>query len=181
MSFFLLPMEGAGTKADPRREKYIPALGVARAIVDHDDVAVVWADTSPAQEAVLVLNPDVFLVPALDQQIALTATQNALETFNIPAQWVTAGMTYREVLRGIIGMAQLIQRTQGLGVKFRLAGKLDRTIGSLAANVQQVLADAADSMGLDRSNVTGATTVRSALWILGKQFLDGRGVQLADL
>jgi hypothetical protein len=181
MSFFIIPMEGAGTEADPRREKYVPALGVDRAIVDHDDNAVVWANTTPEQDAALALNADVIVVPPLDNEVAVVATQNALEALNIPAQWITAGMTYREVLRVIVGMAQLIQRCDGLGVRFRLAGNMDRTMASLAANVRQVLSDASDSLGLDRSEIVGTTTVRQALRILGKQFLDGRGVRLADL
>ena len=181
MSFFILPMEGAGTKADPRREKYIPALGVDRALVDHDDTAIVWADTSPAQDAALELNADVTVVPPLDDTVALNATKNALEAHDLPAHWITAGMTYRDVLRILVGMAQLIQRTQNLGFQLKLAGNMDLTLGSLSAPIRQALADASDQLGLDSSSITGATTVRVALHTLGKQFADGRGVQLGDL
>lgn len=181
VSFFIIPMEGTGTRADPRREKYVPALGVDRAIVDHNDVAIVWANTTPPQDAALALNADVILVPALDLPVAVVATQTALEALNIPAHWITAGMTYREVLRALVGIAQLLQRCDGLGLRFQLVGNLDRTIASLTVNVRQVLADAADSLGLDRSTIIGTTTVRQALRILGAQFIAGRTIQLGDL
>jgi hypothetical protein len=181
VSFFIIPMEGLGTRADPRREKYVPALGVDRAIVDHDDTAIVWANTTPAQDAALALHADVILVPALDLPVALVTLQTALEALNIPAQWITAAMTNRDVLRALVGMAQLLQRCTGLGVSFKLAGNLDLTMSQLSVAVRTVLASASDSLGLDRSTIVGTTTVRQALRILGKQFLDGRGVQLADL
>jgi len=181
MSFFIIPMEGAGTKLDPLREKYVPALGVDRAIVDHDDNAIVWADTTPAQDAALALNADVIVVPPLDDLVALGATQAELEAISIPAQWITAAMTYRDVLRALVGIAQLIQRTEGLGFKLKLAGNLDLTMAQIPVDIRQALADASDQLGLDRSTIVGTTTVRAALRILGKQFLDGRGVRLGDL
>lgn len=181
MSFFIIPLEGTGTSADPFREKYVPALGVDRAIVDHDANAIVWANCSPAQEATVAANADVILVPPLDNTVALVATQNALEALNIPAQWITAAMTYRDVLRALVGAAQFIQRCSGLGVPLKLAGNLDTQMSALPANIRQVLAAASDSLGLDRSTVTGTTTVRQIIRIAGQQFVAGVGVHLADL
>ena len=182
MSFYVVPMIGVGTRQDPRRPKYIAALGVQFAIMDMDTSAVVWADTTPAQEAAVGANSDALVVPPLDNTVALNATKNALEALNIPAQWVTAGMTYRNVLRVVCGMAALIQRTDGLGAKLTLTpARLDLTMAQIPANLRQSLADASDSLGLDRSSIVNGTTVRAALKILGQQFLDGIGISLGDL
>lgn len=182
MSFFIVPIVGTGTRADPFLPKYIPALGVPWQWRDLPrNWGVVWADASPAQESTVGANADAIVVPPLDNTIALTATQNALEALNVPAQWLTSGMTYRTVLRVIVGMANFAERCDGMGLQLTLAGNLDKTLSQFSAQTRQILADAADSLGLDRTGITGTTTVRETLRIMGQQFAAGTSIVLGDL
>ena len=95
MSFYLVPIIGAGTRLDPRRPKYLTELGVDWAMCDFIDTAIAWASTTPAQETAIAANADARLIPPLDNTVAVNATKQALEDLSMPAQWVTAGMTYR--------------------------------------------------------------------------------------
>lgn len=181
MSFYIVPMIGTGIGADPRQAKYIAALGVNYTVIDCDQVAIVWANASVAQDDAMALNVDAFVIPPIDNNVAVAATQAALESFNIPAQWVSAGMTYRQALRVVAGMAQLIQRTEGLGAKLGLAGRLDLTVAAIPVAMRNALTSAADSLALDRTTIVGATTVREALRILGQQFVAGNAIRLGNL
>ena len=190
MSFFITPMEsfihpkyGAGV-----RPKYVTELGVAWAVcrfgIQVGDPSISWANATPEQEASVGANADAVVVPVLDNTIgtgALTPVRNQIEAMSLPAQWVQTGMTYRTVLRVLVGMAQLMQRMRGLGQPVRLPGNLDRTIGSLSLAIRQALATAADQLGIDRTEITSSTTLREALRNAGQQFASGHGVALGDL
>lgn len=183
MTFFVLPIEsvihGSG---QIRQEKYIPALGVDRQLVDFGANAIVWANTSAGQDTTLGANADVIVVPPLDNVVALVATKNALEALNIPAQWITGGMTYRAVLRVLVGMAAFYVRTvDTFGTALTLAGNLDKTLSQLTAGQRSALSNASDSLGLDRSSITVSTTVREALRIIGQQFANNMSAALSDL
>lgn len=180
MSFFLVPIEGAGTSADPRRPKYMRALGVVYSQCSLGDSAVVFTISNASQDAAIAANADVRQIPPLDNVVAVAATQQALEDLNIPSQWVVAGMTYRSVLRVVIGMAQLVQRMKGMGLPVVIAGNLDKTMSQFSAAIRQGLSDAAVSLDLDVSGISGATTLREALRNAGEQFV-ARGVALGDL
>jgi len=180
MSFFIVPIEGAGTKADPRRPKYIPALGVQWSMCDLDEAAIVWAATSPSQDTAVDANADATLIPPLQNSVNVAQTQAALEALNIPAQWITSAMTYRTVLRVVVGIAQFIQRTEGLGQKLTLAGRLDLTMSQIPVAIRDALLAAADSLNIDRSAIVGTTTVREALRDLGQQFARRR-IVIGDL
>jgi hypothetical protein len=190
MSFFLVPNIGAGTRADPHRPKYVDERGVMTVLgakvdnwttVDFIDTAVVWADTSPAQDAALGADTEVRVIPPLDDTIAVNATKQELEDMGMPAQWVTAGMTYRTVLRFVVGMAQLLQRASTIfGSSISPAGKLDLTLGSLSQTLRDALAQACDEFGINRTGMVGSTTLREALRDFGQQFVT-RGVHIGDL
>ena len=126
MSFFIVPIVGSGTRADPFEPKYIPALGVETAMIRWNGTGIVWANATPDQEASVGANADAIVIPPLDNTINLTAVQNELEALNIPAQWVTGSMTYRTVLRVVCGMAALLRRIAGNGITLSLAGNLDK-------------------------------------------------------
>jgi hypothetical protein len=180
VSYFVIPFDAPDAKGR-LRPKYVPAMGVSYSSVGIDVNAVVWADTTPAQGAALALNADVIVIPPIDNSTAVATTQAALEAMNIPAQWVTGAMTYRDVLRAVVGMAMLIQGTQGLSVPLTLAGNLDLTMAQIPANVRAALAQASDKQGLDRSSIVGATTVRQALQILGAQYIARNTVYLGGI
>jgi hypothetical protein len=171
MTFLLLPLEGDGlTHLTGFRPKYIPALGVSFASIAFDGNSLVSATLTAQQETDIALNADVILIPPLDNTVAVTATKNSLEAINIPAQWVTAGMTYRQVLKVVAGLFLLLQRINGRSALLHLAGNLDKTLAQIPANTCAQLANASDDLGLDRSAVTNSTTVREALRIAGQQF-----------
>lgn len=182
MSIFVVPIAGTGQRTDPYRPKYVKDLPVRWLWVATPlDWGIAWADATPAQEAAIGANADAIVIPALDGTVALAATKSALEGLNVPAQWVTAGMTYRTVCRVVVGMACLIQGCDGLGQKIALAGNLDKTLAQFSQAVRDNLAAASDSLGLDRSAVTGTTTLREAIRIAGQQFAAGKTIHLGDL
>lgn len=184
MSFFLVPIEGTGTRADPFRPKYIPALGVQWSMVDFGSIGICWANATSTQETAITANSDAVLVPPLDNVIAagaLATVRNAVEALHVPAKWITAGMTYRSIVKALVGMAQLTHRMAGMGVKLVLAGNLDSTISAFPNNAQTVFAAAIDSLGLNRSAIVGSTTLRAALLNIGQQFVQGNAIILGDL
>lgn len=181
MSFFLIPITGAGTKLDPRRPKYVRGL-CQWAAFDFAETAILWTDGT--QDAAISANLDVVTIPPLDNLV--TAGNRAtviaqIESLDIPAQWVQVGMTFRTVVRVCIGEGMCIQRMNGMGLKPVIKGHLDDQINTFPANMVQGLADAADSLGLDRSRITGTTLLRDALFDVGQQFASGRIVRLGDL
>src|SRR3990167_9302367 len=119
LRLYLMPITGAGTsQADPRQPKYTADLGPEWSMMDYGLVpwCIVAAERDDAVHAALTANADVRAVPVdLDSTVgaALSATQTALETARIPAGWVTAGMTWRQVLRPVMGLFQLAQRYHG--------------------------------------------------------------------
>lgn len=158
--------------------------GVSWGAVDAGESMIVYAVTTPTMDTNLTAMPDVVVVPPLDNVItagAVNAVQNQIEALNLPAHWVTAGMTYRTVLRVLVGMVQLIQRMDSLGQRVRLTGNLDRTIGSLSAAIQTALTTACDQLGIDHSTIIGTTTVREALRIFGQEFIAGQSISLGPL
>ena len=186
MSFFLVPIIGTGTHSDPLRPKYVADMGIPNvSFVRFGASAITYANATPADEATIGANADAVVVPPLDNTIgsgALSAVQAEIEALNMPAGWVSVGMTYRSVLRVLVGMAQLIQRVTGiLGSAPVIAGHLNDTIGSFSVAIRNAIAQACDDLGINRTNITGSTTLRAALLDFGQQFIAGRTITLGDL
>ena len=188
---YLLPIIGSGVKGDARRPKYITNFNdwsmmdygfqpVALAAVDIDDVS----------DASLSANADVQKIPDnLDQTIgaaALAIVQSALEDRNLPSQWVTQGITYRELLRTLYGFFSFVQRYATIANTTALllgrAVTLNTQLNQLSAGVRQNLRDTATSLGLDISGLAGTTTIRAALknvadqW--GRRFFNVGGINI---
>jgi hypothetical protein len=172
---YLLPMV---TKAFPplgnsRVPKYItdgPYAAYAISDYGFQGWCLCAADISDATQTALLLNADVTKIPDnLDQQIgaALATVQAVLEGANIPAGWVTIGMTYRTMLWIILADFKFMQRflgvTQVLNAFLSGAVTLDTTFGSLSALNRQRLLDTAASLKLDTAGFTGASTLRQIL------------------
>jgi hypothetical protein len=146
---------------------------------------LVSADTDEATHATLAALPRVTQIPAdLDQQLsagAVNAVQNALEARNIPAHWVSTNLTYRQVLRVVMGIfqfAQVYYRLHSLTL-FRGGVNLDTQASQIPLAERNRLQQAAQTAGLDVSGITGTTTVRQILRQLGEQWLD-RPVKLGE-
>jgi hypothetical protein len=131
---------------------------------------LVAADVTTPQHNAIAANVDVTAVPAnLDGTVGaqLATVQNKLELANLPAHWVTSGMTWRTVLKWTIRLLLLQQRFSGLdhaAARLFSGGiTLDSTVGDLPVVVRQRLNAAAQRWGLDTSAITLSTTIRSAL------------------
>ena len=128
------------------------------------------AEVSAAQHAAIAANAPITVVPAdLSGNVGgqRANVEAALESWNIPGTWVTSGMSYREVLRGVATIFQVAQRLHGLyGVRAFPPGiTLGTTMAELTQAQRNALAAVNDSFGWDRSQVTGATTLRQ--WLRG--------------
>ena len=141
-----------------------------------EDVGLTMADVDDTQHALLSAQLDVLAVPSLDNTIANVAVRNqvrtALEAVSVPGLWVTAGMTYRSVIRVMLGMWQFHNRLVAL-VQHRIfdgSVNLEMTVADIPLATRNQLQVAADGMGLDYSAVTGSTTIRQLLKGMGDQF-----------
>jgi hypothetical protein len=180
---FTLPVVGAGTgQTDPRRPKYMnetPSLaGVQWAMMDygHHPGCLMAADVTNTQRNTLSGQADVALVPvSLDTTVgsALAQTQNVLEALQVPAGWVQTTTTWREVVRSVGGLLQFAQRYAGLtnGQDLLPAGvNLNAAMSTVSQARRDAIQATADSFGYDTSAITGSTTIRQALKILGDQW-----------
>lgn len=171
-----MPKIGSGTFTDPYRPAYIPR--VVASIMDYgrEPWMLVFADVTPAQHTEIMTNADATAIPAnLDSTVgsALATVQAKLEAANIPSQWVTSGMTWRVVVKWTIRILQIMNRFYGLnGVAERLFSlvTMDDPVSSIPQTTRQRLISAAQTLGLDTSDITLAMTVRAALIQLGQQW-----------
>jgi hypothetical protein len=102
--------------------------------------------------------------------------EDSLESHNLPGNWVTTGMTYRFVLRVIVGVILLAQRFRGLdtgaggpGSLFPSGVTLATTFNAMPVDFRTRLQDAAVSLGYNISALTGTDTMRTMLKAIGEQ------------
>lgn len=179
--FYLVPTIGQGSPiTDPRRPKYInhvttPTIRWRAMHYGLEPVSLLAADLTGGQHTALVANSDVVSIPTnIDATIsagALTAVQTNLAALNIPSEWVTTAHTYRDVLRLVGKVFQVAQRLRGrFGHRLFESGiTLTTTLSQLTQNQRDHLVAAADSFGIDTSQATGATTIRTCLRVLAQQ------------
>lgn len=175
--FYIVPKIGDGSDANPYGPAYVEGLSSRWTGMDYglEPVFLVCADVSPAQHTAITANADVISVPAnLSNQIgaSLAAAQAALESVNIPANWITSNMTWSTALRGVAIMFMILQRMNGRGFISRFFDSgitLNSTIGDLPQNVRTRLQEAAVSLGANVSSINLSTTLRSALRTVGSQ------------
>lgn len=153
--------------------------------VDAGDAMIVYSpDSTASDDTFLAAQADCVTVPPLDNLITagtLAAVKAQLEARGLPAGWVTIGMSYRTVLRVMVGLVQLVQRMTALGQPITLTGNLDRTLGSLSAPIQAAITQACADLAIDTTNIGTGTTVRAALLDVGQQFVAGHSVSLGPL
>lgn len=178
--FYLLPLvTGIEPRPHARVPKYIFNQGLRPNVMDMglDDLALVRLDADQTihdlldqQSDVFAIsdNPDVTLVPR-----DVMALSNALTARNLPAQWVTAGMSYRDALAQIAGMFQFAQRyTARHGLSLREVRALDTEWDSLPVATRQRLIDTADSFGNDRTELASGRDLDAIIQDMGAQFPD---------
>lgn len=174
-----MPMVSDGTDTALVMPKYanLVSTGMWSCIpFGNEGTCVLGADVTTADDTAISANPDVQSIPAnLSANLsagAVTQVQAALESRNIPAGWVTTSLTWRQVLRTVFTMALFMQRFTVYSVaKFFQSGvTLSTTFGSLPAGIRSALNNAAQSFGFNTTGITGSTTIRAALKILGDQW-----------
>lgn len=187
-NFYLVPLLSETVPKSQTRPKYFGAPGTQADIVLvgntgttwggnylGNDAYIVWADTSPAQDAALVAQSDVTKMPPLDNTVtagALNTVQTQMEAIGIPSQWVQVGMSYRTILRVVLGMVKLLKQMASIlgGQRIALTGNLNRTFDSFSANIQNAFMTACAQQSIDTSGIVGTTTLREMLRLVGQQF-----------
>ena len=180
--FYLIPVEVNGAFRGPKyfawgRDPDPPALiqGVAWQARDYgnEPLMIVGGDLTDPQDASLIAMPDVTkFADNLDATLGanLAAMQAALEALKLPADLLTATVTYRQTLRGLLGIFAVAQCMQGKGFNIFTAGiTLSTTMSQIAAPARTALQDCAVSLGYNITTVTGATTVRQLLNLVANQ------------
>lgn len=173
--FYLTP-KATNAKGEIR-PKYIQAMSLIGDWMDYgvEDAYLIAVEVDDDQHATLTLNSDVISIPAdIDSAIGLTAlttVQNKMEGLHIPAGWVTTNNTYRDIIRVTGRLFQFMGRFQAvnLATLFESGITLDTRINQLTQTQRNRLTNIADQFGLDRSSITGTTTIRQALKIVADQ------------
>lgn len=179
--FYLVPVEVNGNYRGPKyfpwgRDPDPPALIQAQwQARDYGDepLMVVAADLDDTQDALLASQADVTkFADDLDMPLGanLAAMQAALEALNLPAQMLTSSVTYRQTLRGVLGIFAIAQCMQGKGFDIFAGGiTLSTTMAQIPATPRNALEDCCVSLEFDISGVTGSTTVRQLLTLIANQ------------
>lgn len=133
-------------------------------------------DIDPAVDAAIAADPTCTKIPPLTNTVGAGALANVkakIEGIGIPADWVTAGMTYQTVLSTCMRVTQLYQRLQGLGAARLLDSgvTLDTTFGSLPVNMRNKMLQMANEFNFNTSSLSGASTIRQILKALADQWV----------
>ena len=178
IAYYLMPVSGTGTAENPRTVKYADEMDNWSALdYGNEPIMLVRAGVTAAQHTSISSNADVLSAPDILTNTvgaALAQVQSKLENINIHSQWITSGMQWRTVIRGIAIMFLLAQRMQGRGLAtlFPAGVTLNSTFSSLPLAIRTHLIDMSDSFYFDRTGITGSTTVRQILLALANQYRD---------
>lgn len=180
--FYIVPIVDSGEGFTARRDPaYITAAGavVVRSISYGGEpyaLVLVRVDDEGQQHAEIAAHTDVVVVPAnIQNNIAVNAVDNvkaALETLNIPSDWVTTDFNYRQILRLIAGIFVFAQRYYGQNELrlFRGSFTLETRFNQLSAAERNRLTTCANSLNYDTSSLNGTSTIRQILRFMGQQF-----------
>lgn len=134
---------------------------------------LVAGDVSDPDDATLSALADVTkFADNLDTQLGaqLAGMQTALEALNLPAQMLTATVTHRQVIRGIMACFSVAQCMQGKGFRVFGAGiTLSTLLSALPVAARQALQSCATEMGYDQTGITLASTIRQVLTLVVQQ------------
>src|SRR5690349_507923 len=112
---YILPAVSVPDGVDP---KYIGNSNFSCMTYGRQPVYLCAADLDATFDAQLTAAPDVYRIPDnLDQHLSAQVVgivQTALENRNLPSQWVDTMHTYRDVIRIVHGMFNLLGRYIGV-------------------------------------------------------------------
>jgi hypothetical protein len=191
--FYLVPTELSATgganpkyfayRGDPNPPALVSVLFASR-YYGSLPTMLIAADVTVAEDALLVAQPDITpLGSNLDVQLGanLASVQNALEALSIPGSLLTATTTYRQVVRGLIGIFDVASCMKGdFGIDIFTANvTLATPLSALSANARQALSQCAAQLGYSQTGITLASTIRDVLVKISQQPpTGGRGVML---
>lgn len=176
--FYIVPkvtiQSPIGPVFGPKYINNVDLPGVAWSAIDfgREDTMLVGAAVTPAQHTAIAANADVIAIPSgLDSTInasAITSVRDRLEALKIPVAQLTTANTYRDAV-GVVGrMFLLLQRFDGIQGETSRKNFFDLNV-TLSSNVNELtqfqrnnLLQAAQSLGLDTSGITGGMTLRVA-------------------
>lgn len=188
LRLYIVPVVGTGSKADPRTPKYftdgtVTSVAWTANVYGFEPWAIVAADLSPTDDAIIVNELDAFALP-FDLSPLLTApqvtnVQTKLEAAHIPSGWVNTSLTWTDVVRTVLGMFAFFQRYSGIYARQNgtvppslfLGGiTLDSTFGTLSVANQNALTGAAQSFNFSTAGLTSLTTIRVILKTMADNF-----------
>ncbi len=193
---YIVPAIGSGiTTEDARRPKYIYDMPRQLAGLmqggwyDYgwQPIFIAGVDLTVAEDASVVANADVFAFP-FDLSVIPNAGQRstaiaAYEAVLLPGNtFVVAGVTWLDHARTIVGCCQFMRavdqevalRTGGHLVVIDTSAKLNVQFGSLPAENQADILNAASKQNLDSSFITSTTQLRAVLKGFADQWLNER-------
>lgn len=181
---YLFPVETINNHRAPKYLKgrmNLNGIDVKRNAMDYGlmPVCIVAADVTPALHAEIVAHSDVRAIVEyanIDQPIgnAANGVRNVLEALSIPGTWVQSTDTWRQVLRGTMGLFQFAQRVHArFNTTLLPEGyTLDTTWSELPQGAKTLLLEAAAELGIDTSAATGQTKLRAIFRVLGDAWGD---------
>lgn len=146
-----------------------------------EPVYLLVADVDATMLAALVANADVTAIPAnLDNTLGANrqTAEDALESRNLPGDWVTTGMTWRFVVRAVTGVLTFAGRfgvVTGGGRLFPPGVTMTTTYAELSQEIRDKIRQTLDALGYDRGPagaggpLTATSTMRDLLRLIGQQ------------
>lgn len=179
--FYILPyISQVGAKGQTKAPKYIFENSTGWGAIPYgtEPICICYvSNIDQTQHNQLTAQSDVLAIPEnIDQNLTQNAVDTAsafLELLNIPAQWVNTNLTYRQVLKVLIGLFQLNQRWAGLTGGNSLFNEnldLNTTYSELTQTAKDRILECFDTLNIDRSMLNNSTTIREALREFGTQF-----------
>jgi hypothetical protein len=184
---FMVPMQGVGTELDPYMSKYaddpaVEAHGTIR--YSRQDHAICMIRAPQVYLDFVAAQVDVTRLATagnIDQVLTVAQANAAKTVFEdafVPGQFINAGDTRREVLRGVIGMFLFSQRMEGrFGVGWKAKAQaqgitLDSTWQQFPQALKNEFIDVRDTFGWTTATlgVSNASTLREILVVVSQQF-----------
>lgn len=175
---YVMPISGSGSKQQPRRPRYASTdlAGTPWTMMDYGIHAqcLITADVTPAQHSALISHNDVTAFPEdLDTLLGSQAAelQIFLRKVDIPADWITATLTYRELIDGLSCQFQYMQRVNF----YRATPLFSRTVAlelpwqDLPADARVDMQEAADSFPVSMAQISPTTLLETALTSMASQ------------
>jgi hypothetical protein len=175
LRIYLLPLEVIGTARGPKYFvwKYNqgnPVHSTEWGLIDYgfEPTCMMVAQVTQADHDFLAVQSDVYAFPEnIDATLGgqVSSLRTAMEAFNIPADWINASKTFREVIHMIAAVCLLMQRIKGIlgnwGPFTQGGYSLSTKFSEMSLNEQGALSVAFGDMGF--TSIDPADNLRKLL------------------